>query len=164
MSFVRHPVRVRLSGTRAVTGTIHIGEGGTLCDFLSSKSSFLNLTEVRWEDSVAGDPLPHLSVGLDQITWVEPKDPALQLSTADRVPEQSRNVELQVDGNLRLRVRLSVAQETRMSDYLEVRPSFVPLWSVQVEGKSGEIERVALNHSAIHVIRELDETDPRSRG
>lgn len=164
MSFLRHLVRVRLSGDRALTGTIHIAQGGTLCDFLGSKSSFLNLTQVHWENSTATAPLPHLSVRIDQISWVEPQNPTLQLSTAARLPEQSRKVELLVDGDFRLQVDLNVAKETRMSDYLEVRPSFIPLWSVGVEGEDREIDRVALNHSAIQFIRELEETDPRQSG
>lgn len=165
MSLLRRPVRVRLHGRRAVTGQIHIPEGQALSAFLTSKQFFVNLTDVRWEDAPEADPLPHLSVRLAQIVWVEPADEALHLSTAAIPSDASRKVELYVDSGLRLQVELNVAQETRMTDYLDANAAFLPLWSVQVPTESRTIERVLLNHSAIEVIRELAATDPsRSAG
>lgn len=144
-------------------GRIHIPEGQALAGFLSSKPYFLNLTEVQWEDG-AEPRLPHLSVRIRQIVWVEALDPDLRLSSVVLPPEDNREVELQVDGGGRLQVRMSVAREMRMSDYLDANPSFIPLWSVRVAGRDGVVDRVALNHDAIHVIRELGETDPRPGG
>ncbi len=58
---------------------------------------------------------------------------------------------------------MNVARETRMSDYLDANPGFLPLWSVRIVGTGETVERVALSHDAIEVIRELERTDPRER-
>ena len=73
-------------------------------------------------------------------------------------------MELHVDRDLKLHGHLNVARETRMSDYLDANPGFLPLWSVRIIGGGEPLDRVALNHSAIEVIRELERTDPRDRG
>lgn len=163
MTLHRRAVRVRLRGGRFLEGKIHIAEGQALSGFLSSKRFFLNLTEVRWVDATQTDTLPHLSVRLPEIIWAEPLDPALHLSSAILPATDSREVELHLDGGTRLHVRMNVARETRMSDYLDANPAFLPLWSMRVVGRDEVIERVALNHAAIEAIRELEETDPHRR-
>lgn len=162
MSLHRRRVRVRIRKNRSLTGQIHITEGQSLANFLSIKHHFLNLTDVQWSDSV-GDPLPHLSVRIGQIIWVEPLDPALHLSSAALPSEEPRNIEMVVDERVRLHVQMSVARETRMTDYLDANPGFIPLWSVGLVDSAETVERAALNHAAIEVIRELEDTDPKSR-
>ena len=156
MSLHRRSVRVHLIGGRTLVGRIHIAEGQSLSGFLSSKLFFLNLTEVGWEDGVEAGSLPHLSVRLRQIVRVDPLDPDLRLSSALVPSEDTRRIELHVDGGVRLHVQMNVARETRMSDYLDANPSFIPLWSVRVEGQERVVDRVALNHDAIQAIRELE--------
>jgi hypothetical protein len=167
MSLNRRAVRVRLRNNRALTGQIHITEGQSLSTFLSTKLHFLNLTHVRWAGSEGEPLLPHLSVRLHQIIWVEPLEPELHLSSAALPSEAARKIELQVDAGdrwHRLQVEMNVARETRMSDYLDANPGFIPLWSVRLVGGEETVDRVALNHRALAVIRELEDTDPRQRG
>jgi hypothetical protein len=152
----RRSVRVQLRGGRSFVGIIHIAEGQSLAGFLSSKPHFVNITGVRWEDAPAQGALPHLSVRRGQIVWVEPLEAELRLTSAIVPPEDSREIELHVDGGVRLQVRMSVARETRMSDYLDANPSFIPLWSVRVTGRDHVVDRIALNHDAIHDVRELE--------
>jgi hypothetical protein len=163
MSLLRRAVRVRLLGHRFITGEIHIPAGHSLAGFLSSKQIFLNLTEVRRDEDPEGMVLPHISVRLSRILWVEPLEEALHLSTAALPSEEERSVELEVDDGLRLQVSLNVARETRMTDYLDANTAFLPLWDVRAEGEDGTVHRVALSHGAIQVIRELEATDPRKR-
>jgi len=163
MSLHRRAVRVRLRNDHTLTGRIHITEGQSLTSFLSTKLYFLNLTEVEWDVAADDGLLPHMSIRLGQIVWVEPMEPGLHLSSATLPSEESRSVELHVDGTVRLQVRMNVARETRMSDYLDANPGFLPLWSVRIVGTGETVERVALSHSAIEVIRELERTDPRER-
>ncbi|MGD2069251.1 MAG: hypothetical protein PVI57_11305 [Gemmatimonadota bacterium] len=159
MSLKRRSVRVRLRRGSTLRGRIHIPEGQSLTEFLGSKLFFLNLTEVLWE--AGGEkPLPHLSVRLSQVTWVEPLDPALSLSSARPPAEEERRVELHVGGFTKLHVQLKVARETRMSDYLDANPSFIPLWAVRVPGEVTVVDRVALNHDAIEAVRELGDEEP----
>ena len=164
MSLRQRAVRVRLRKNRALTGQIHISDGPSLTAFLSGKLFFLNLTDVLWEGTTEDNRLPHLSVRLDEIIWVEPLEANLHLSSAALPSEESRDVELHVDRDLKLHGHLNVARETRMSDYLDANPGFLPLWSVRIIGGGEPLDRVALNHSAIEVIRELERTDPRDRG
>lgn len=163
MSLHRRSVRVRLRNDRSLAGKIHITEGQSLVNFLGVKQHFLNLTEVRWEEPSGQEALPHLSVRLDQIVWVEPLDAALHLTSATLPDEDGREIEIQVDGDERIHVQMVVARETRMTDYLDANPSFIPLWQVRIVDDGTTIERAALNHAAIETICELEDTDPRSR-
>ncbi|UCC25381.1 MAG: hypothetical protein JSU98_16905 [Gemmatimonadales bacterium] len=167
MSLNLRAVRVRLRNNRVLTGRIHITEGQSLSTFLSTKLHFLNMTGVKWVGAEGEEELPHLSVRLEQIIWVEPLETELHLSSAALPSEEARKIELQVDGGdqwHRLQVEMNVARETRMSDYLDANPGFIPLWSVRLAGGDETVDRVALNHRALAVIRELEDTDPRKRG
>lgn len=167
MSLNRYAVRVRLRNDRTLSGRIHMAEGQSLATLLGTKLYFLNLTDVQWAGPAQAEPLPHVSIRLEQIIWVEPLDSSLALTSAALPSEEIRNIELQVGGAEgwgRIHVQMNVARETRMTDYLDANPGFIPLWAVRVVDSDETIERVALNHSAIGAIRELDETDPRQRG
>ena len=166
MSLNRRAVRLRLRNERWLTGKVHITEGQSLATFLSTKLNFLNLTEVRWAGREDGVSMPHLSVRLDQIICVEPLDADLRLSSATLPSTEARRVELEVDGvedQNRLEVEMNVSRETRMSDYLDANPGFIPLWSVKIHGAAEPVDRVAVNHRAIRVVRELEDTDPKRR-
>ena len=65
-------------------------------------------------------------------------------------------VELQLVDDLTLNVGLNLAQEQRMSDYLDSNAAFIPLWDAKVLSSSEVIERLAVNHEAIFAIRELE--------
>ena len=155
MSLNRRAVRVRLRDNRVLTGQIHITEGQSLVNFLSVKTHFLNLTEVQWLGTPQEIPLPHLSVRLDQIVWVEPLDGALPLSTGVAPTGEGREVELQLVGDVTLQVTLGIADEMRMSDYFDSNTAFVPLRSARPGQGRDPVERLAVNHEAILTIREL---------
>ena len=163
MSLLRRAVRVRLQGGRTITGRIHIIPGQSLVAFLSSKQIFLNLTEARWDDGDADRVLPHVSIRMTTIVWVEPLEDELHLTTAALPSEEARRIELHVEGGVRLEVQLNVAPETRMSDYLDANTAFLPIWSARSDAGGDVIGRVALNHRAIHLIRELEATDPKAK-
>ncbi len=134
---------------------MHLAEGQSLIGFLDSRKAFLNLTEVHWLDGRGGgSSLPHLAIRISQIVWVVPQDPSLALSSAVVPTEQSREVELELVGDVGIRVRLNIADEQRMSDYLDSNPSFVPLRSVRVRETQEVMERIAVNHTAVLTVRE----------
>lgn len=164
MSLSRHPVRIRLRNNTALTGRVHVAEGQSLSTFLNRRLYFLNLTDVQWAGSTVDQVVPHLSVRLREITWVEPLDPKLHVSSAAFPSDETRDVELQIgraDGSDWLQMKLNISRETRMSDYLEANKGFIPLSSVRVAGSGEIIDRIALNHEAITAIRELGDSDPR---
>jgi hypothetical protein len=151
----QRPVRLLLRGNRPLEGKMHVAEGQSLIGFLDSKKAFLNLTSVRWLDGRGSETaLPHLSIRISQIVWVVPLDSSLSLSSAVSPTEDSREVVLDLVGDMTLTVRLHIAREQRMSDYFDSNPSFVPLRSAQVRDSGDVIERLAVNHQAILTIGE----------
>jgi len=152
-------VQVRLRGGRSLEGTVHIPEGLSLLHFLGTKKYFLNLTSVRPSDhSDADPPIEHLSLRLSNIVWIIPLDGTLHISTASIPSDASRAVELQLVDGVLLTVDLNIAEEQRMSDYLDANWSFLPLWSARLLPTSQVIERLAVNHEAILAIREVPQT------
>ncbi len=153
----RKLVRVLLRGGHSLEGMIHIPEGLPLLHFLGTKRYFLNLTSVKrlGPDPSNQDPFDHLSLRLSNLVWIVPLDGTLHVSTASTPTGAPRLVELQlVDGTV-LRVTLNIAEEQRMTDYLDANSGFVPLWSAEVQTSDEVIERLAVNHEAILAVREL---------
>ena len=149
-------VQVLLRGGQSLEGTIHIPEGLPLLNFLGEKRYFLNLTSVRKTGAPAEEePVDHLSLRLSNLVWVIPMDVTLHVSHAASPTDSSRTVELQLVDGMTLSVNLEVAEEQRMSDFLDANPGFVPLWSAQVSSASRTIERLAVNQEAILAIREV---------
>ncbi len=163
-SFTRAPshlqrkrVQVLLRGGRSLEGIIHIPEGQPLLHFLGMKRYFLNLTDVR--NAGAGEEeytIHHLSLRMSNLVWVIPMDDTLFVTTASPPVDSIRTVELQLVDGLTLNVTLNIAEEQRMSDYLDANPGFLPLWSARIPETSQVIERSVVNHEAILAIRELN--------
>jgi hypothetical protein len=152
----RKAVQVRLRGGQSLEGFIHIPEGLSLLHFLGTKKYFLNLTSVRqWGHPEGQPPIEHLSLRLSNVVWIVPLDGTLHISTASLPAETSRTVELQLVDDASLTVDLNIAEEQRMSDYLDANWAFVPLWSARMPNTSRVIERLAVNHEAILAIREV---------
>jgi len=149
-------VEVRLRGGRCLDGMIHIPEGLTLLHFLGSKKHFLNLTSVRQTEGPEDqDPMDHLSLRISNVVWIVPREGTLHVSAAAIPVDSSRPVEIHLVDGLKITVTLNIAEEQRMSDYLDANWAFLPLWSAEVPGTSRVIERMAVNHEAILAIREL---------
>jgi hypothetical protein len=149
-------VLVRLRGGQRIQGLIHIPEGLSLLHFLGSKKFFLNLTSVRLlDDSEALDEFEHLSLRISNIVWIVPNEGTLHVSGSGVPTGSSRSVELHLVDGIKLAVDLSIADEQRMSDYLDANWAFLPLWSATVPSTSEVIERLAVNHEAILAIREM---------
>jgi len=149
-------VQVLLRGGQSLEGNIHIPEGLPLLNFLGGKRYFLNLTSVRKTGATAAEePVDHLSLRLSNLVWVIPMDVTLHVSNAASPADSSRTVELQLVDGLTLSVNLEVAEEQRMSDFLDANPGFLPLWSARVIDASRTIERLAVNQEAILAIREV---------
>lgn len=152
------PVRVLLRGGESLDGEIHLPEGMPLLNFLGIKRYFLNLTSVRHTDAArTEDLIEHLSLRLSNVVWVIPLDTSLHLSTASAPTNSSRPVELRLVDGMTLTVELNIAEEQRMSDFLDANSGFVPLFSAHLQTGSEVIHRLAVNHEAILAIREIPE-------
>ena len=149
-------VQVLLRGGQALDGFIHVPEGMPLLNFLGIRRFFLNLTSVQKAGGETGEgPVEHLSLRLSNVVWVIPMDPSLHLSTASTPAEIGREVELHLVDGVNLTVTLNIADEQRMSDYLDANSGFVPLFEARVPSPSRVIERLVVNHEAILAIREV---------
>lgn len=148
-------VQVLLRGGRTLEGDIHIPEGMPLLNFLGNKRFFVNLTSVRREGEEDTTRADHLSLRLSNVVWVVPLEGTLHLSTASAPTSSSRHVELELVDQLTLRVELGIAEEQRMSDYLDANLGFVPFFSARIESERQTIDRLAVNHEAILAIREV---------
>lgn len=148
---------VRLRGGRTVEGAIHIPDGISLPQFLGTKRKFLNLTSVR-DSASPGDQVPigHLSLRMTNIIWIIPQDGTLHIDSASVQVEAKRSVEIELVDGLRLQVSLQIAEEQRMSDYLDSNWSFLPLWSAADPDTEQVIERLVINHDAVLSIREIE--------
>jgi len=152
----KKPVRVLLRGGQSWEGTIHIPEGLPLLNFLGIKRFFLNLTQVRRVDASAESELiEHLSLRISNIVWVIPLESTLHITTALPPTSASRKVELRLVDGMTLLVDLNIAEEQRMSDYLDANLGFVPLWSARMRSTAEVFDRMAVNHEAILAIREV---------
>lgn len=149
-------VQVLLRDGQSLEGMLHMPEGLPLLNFLGIKRFFLNLTSVRRTDPQGREEaIEHLSIRLSNVVWVVPLDGTLHITTALTPTSSSRKVELQLVDGMTLRVDLNLAEEQRMSDYLDANSGFVPLWSAQFLSTDRSIERLAVNHEAILAIREV---------
>jgi len=154
------PVQVRLRGGQSLEGMIHIQEGLPLLHFLGTKKYFLSLTSARsLDDPPDTPPMAHLGLRLSNVVWIIPLDGSLHISTASVPAESSRTVELHLVDGVKLTVNLNIAEEQRMTDYLDANWSFVPLWSARMPSTEEVIERLAVNHEAILAIREVPKTE-----
>lgn len=152
----QRPVRVLLRGNRSLEGDVHISEGQSLVGFLGMKKFFLNLTSVRWLDGRGSEgAVPHQSIRITQIVWVEPLDGGLPLSTGLSPTGAAREVELQLVGDVALHVTLGIANEMRMSDYFDSNPAFIPFRAARIGDGREPIDRLAVNHESILTIREV---------
>jgi hypothetical protein len=154
---VKEPVQVLLRGGQVLTGELHIPDGMPLVNYLRVRRLFLNLTSVRRIGlDEEGDPYGHLSIRLSNIVWVIPLDPSLHVSSTLTPAESGRTVELQLVDNRNLTVTLNIADEQRMSDYLDSNSGFVPLFEAKIQPGDRMVERLAVNHEAILAIREVN--------
>jgi len=152
----KRAVQVLLRGRQSLDGIIHIPEGMTLSDFLGTRGFFLNLTSVQKSGIRGGEaPLEHLSLRLSNVVWVIPLEPSLHLTTASTPVDEGRQVELHLVDEMTLTVTLHIADEQRMSDYLDAKSGFVPLFEARVLSTRRTVERLAVNHEAILAIREI---------
>ena len=84
-----------------------------------------------------------------------PLERSLELTSGFTTSDLGRFVELHLVDERRLRVTLNMAENQRMSDYLDSNTGFVPLFEARVEPEGQVVPRMAVNHEAILGIREV---------
>jgi hypothetical protein len=104
----------------------------------------------------------HAVLKVQQVLWAAALDNDIPLTNASAVGRE-RPVEMQVDGGLLIRGRLILGEQQRLSDYLEIAGSFLPMLNAQLL-RSGrppktvnvELGDVVINQEAIQAIWEVE--------
>lgn len=149
-------IQVLLRGGQRLEGTIHIPEGMSLMDFVRMRKFFLNLTSVTVQDgSGQGESMEHLSIRLSNVVWIIPLEGSLHIASGPSAIESKRPVQIQLVDGLTLTVSLNIAEEQRMSDYLDGNAGFLPFYSATLPTTDQSLERLLVNHEAILAIREI---------
>jgi hypothetical protein len=152
--FRRKLVRFALQQGRIVEGNVHVTEGQSLTTFLAPRN-FVSLTEARWVVPEGG-VMPHLAVRSDQILWSTSLDEDFPVSTMQPPVARPRWAELTMADGVVLNVGLYIAEEQRLTDYVESAPGYLPVLQGSVVGQNRLLGPVAVNRSAILTVREID--------
>lgn len=157
--FQRRRVRVAAENQPKIEGDVHVTHGQNLATFLDSRRFFLSLTRAN-----AGDgELAHVALRIDSVLWVASLDAALPLGAPQPNVEAGRPAELVLTDGARLHVELRIADEQRLTDYIDVPPFFVPVHDVRDMATNERLGDLALNTRRIFSIRELVEEPRQSR-
>ena len=152
--FSRRLVRVVLKQGRIVEGNVHVTEGQSLTTFLAPRH-FVSLTEARWVKPEGG-VVPHLAVHGDQILWGASLHDELPVSTMQQPVINPRWAELIMADGVVLNVGLYIAEEQRLTDYVDAAAGYLPVLQGSVVGENRLLGPVAVNKDAILAIREID--------
>jgi hypothetical protein len=151
--FSRRRVRLALAHGRAIEGNIHATEAQSLTVFMATRRYYASLTEARWIGG-SEDEVPHLAVRVDQILWAQPLDRGLAVSMAQQATMKPRRAEITMKDGTTLHASMFIAEEQRMTDYIDSAFGFLPLRDA-VESPGGErLGDVALNADILLAIRE----------
>ena len=156
--FMRRRVRLTMRNGRTIEGNIHVIEGQSLTLFLSTRRFFVNLTETSWGRG-GGEHLQHLGVRTDHVYWGVPLTPELQVSSILPPTGISRWAEIIMDDGVTLQVSLYIAEEQRLTDYIDAASGFLPVRQAIVVDSGEVLDDVVINTGAVLAIREIEPRD-----
>jgi hypothetical protein len=146
-------LRIILRDHRVLDADARIPEGQFVASYLAIRKRYVNLTDIDWIG--VGEHVPHLALKVDTILWCGSLDGGLPLisplATAD-----AREIEIELEGGYLLHAGLLLTPGQRLSDYLQSAPPFVPLKSARLVPRGRDLGDIAVNHEAIHFVREVD--------
>ncbi|MGD8276729.1 MAG: hypothetical protein PVH00_01830 [Gemmatimonadota bacterium] len=152
--FRRRLVRLVLQHGRVVEGNIHVTEGQALTTFVGVRP-FVSLTEARWV-SPEGEVVPHLAVRSEQVLWTAALDDDIPVCTMRPPTSTPRWAELTMKDGTILHVGLYLADEQRLTDYVDSATGYLPVLQGSVVGQNRLLGPVAVNKNAILAIREIE--------
>jgi len=153
-TFKRRLVRLVLRHGRVVEGNVHVTERQALNTFVGIRP-FVSLTEARWVNPER-DVVAHLAVRSDQILWCAPLDDDLPVCTMRPPANSPRWAEFTMTDDTVLHVGLYLAEEQRLTDYVDSATGYLPVLQGSVVGQNRLLGPVAVNKNAILAIREID--------
>ena len=146
-------IHVVLRDSSLLEGSIYIAEDMSLVAFLGSrKGGYMNMVDAR-RPKLQEAP-GHLIVQTDLVVLVSAPDGNVQVVGAAGAGAGEREVEIHLIGGKALKGVMYVAPMQRMSDYLHHCGKFAGLARAVFTNDNAEIGDVAINTSAIAMIRE----------
>ncbi|MFN0097525.1 MAG: hypothetical protein ACKVS7_02540 [Gemmatimonadaceae bacterium] len=139
-----------------VEGTIFIGEDMSLVSFLTSrKGGWMNMVDAHRPK--LKEPTGHLIAQTDLMVLVSAPDDDLQVVGPSGQGSGEREVELHLIGGKSIKGVLHLAPMQRISDYLSHCGKFAGISRATLLPDNTEIGDVAVNTSAIALLREARE-------
>jgi hypothetical protein len=157
--FTRRRVRLMLRHGRVVEGNIHVIEGQSLTLFLATRRFFVNLTESSWGRG-GGERLQHVGVRTDHVYWAAALTTELQVSSTMPPTGMSRWAEIVMDDGVVIHVSLYIAEEQRLTDYIDAASGFLPVRQAIVLDTGERLGEVVVNTGAVLAIREIEAREP----
>ncbi|HEX6693598.1 MAG TPA: hypothetical protein VF035_02730 [Longimicrobiales bacterium] len=153
-------LRIFLRDFRMVEAQVSFGDGQSLATYFANRKQYVNLRGAHWASTQ--EDAQHVALKVDQVLWVAAPDGDISLTSASLPPSQ-RVVEIQLDGGLLLRAGLLIANQQRLSDYLESVQQFIPVTAAQLL-RSGRPPKkvnvtlgdIVLNQQAIQAVWEVE--------
>lgn len=153
-------LRIFLRDFRMVEAEVSFGDGQSLATYFANRKQYVNLRGAHWASTQ--EDAQHVALKVDQVLWVAAPDGDISLTSASLPPSQ-RVVEIQLDGGLLLRAGLLIANQQRLSDYLESVQQFIPVTAAQLL-RSGRPPKkvnvtlgdIVLNQQAIQAVWEVE--------
>ena len=144
-------------------GLVGLGAGASLLSLLSTRKSYVNLTEARWSGSQRS--LGHLVLRVSQVVWAGAPNGDVPLLTAPLAVSPTQT-ELQLEGGMIVRGGLPLAPRQRLGDYLESAGPFIPLHdAVLLRSRAGgkpvgaALGEIAVNQSLIEAAWEAPSSE-----
>jgi hypothetical protein len=153
--FTRRRVALALRDGRTVRGNIHVIEKQSLVQYLTTRRFFVNLTEAQW-GMQGGPTMPHVAVRSDHVYWANTDDPELPVSSHVRPAFRPRWAELILDDGVAVHVALYIAEEQRLTDYMDAASGFLPILEARIVATAERLGEIAINTGAVLAIREID--------
>jgi hypothetical protein len=153
--FTRRRVTLALRNGRMVRGNVHVIERQSLVLYMATRRFYVNLTEAAW--GRAGGPImPHLAVRTDHVFWATTDEPELPISSHQRPVIQPRWAELIMDDGVTLHVALYIADEQRLTDYIDAASGFLAVLEARVTATGERLGGAAVNTGAVLAVREIE--------
>jgi hypothetical protein len=137
-----------------VEGNIHVTEGQSLTLFMTTRRFFANLTEVKWVGE--SQQLEHLGLRAELIYWAAPLAEDMHVSATLPPTRRERWAELIMDDGTRIKVGLYIAEEQRLTDYIDAATGYLPVRDAIINGREESLGEIVVNTGSVMAIREID--------
>ena len=137
-----------------VEGGIFLNDGQALAPYLGSrKGGWVNLVAATWLMPVE-ETVNHAVLQADHVMYAYGVEGDVPVNAAQGGVISVRSIEVTLTNDARVRGTLAIADRQRLSDFLHTVGKFIPIVGA-VRSDTGQlVGDIALNHSAVRVLRD----------